>query len=459
MALRRCPGGRAARCAPSRRRPPPPRPGRRGPPRSSARSRGRGRCRRGCACQIAAGEALEGALGEVRRRSPRPDRRPRAPGRRAATGTQRDLARAVAQRVVDEVAERLAQAQLVGIHGPRVAGVDRDRAAALAGAVGEAPLRRARAARAARAARGRTGSSPSLVRATISRSSASCARWSHSSTDAISASRTCGSCPPARSAPSSSALMTATGVRSSWLASATKRRSRSNERPRRSSISLSVSPSRRISSCAAGSGSRSSARLSETSLRAPAHRLDRAQPGGGQRVAEQGRDEDGDGTAEGERRHEVAQRLVAVVERLADRDDLRVAAGLRQHARRPLDAGHAALHEDLLAGRGSPQFGRLSAGARDAAGAVEHAAVGAQQLREALLGSPAAPADAAFAARTAVARAASPAVTLSLRSLLQPQVDEQAGAREHDRHRDRERGGQPQPDRQPAHVPPSRRSR
>ena len=42
--------------------------------------------------------------------------------------------------------------------------------------------------------------------------------------------------------------MTAIGERSSWLASATKRRSRSNERRSRSSISLSVSPRRRISS-------------------------------------------------------------------------------------------------------------------------------------------------------------------------------------------------------------------
>ena len=60
-------------------------------------------------------------------------------------------------------------------------------------------------------------------------------------------------------------MITAIGERSSWLASATKRRSRSKDRRSRSSIALSVSPSRRISSRAGASGSRSDSPVSEIS--------------------------------------------------------------------------------------------------------------------------------------------------------------------------------------------------
>ena len=53
------------------------------------------------------------------------------------------------------------------------------------------------------------------------------------------------------------------GVRSSWLASATKARSRRRASASRSSISFSVSPSRRISSWASGSGKRASGSAAE----------------------------------------------------------------------------------------------------------------------------------------------------------------------------------------------------
>ena len=139
------------------------------------------------------------------------------------------VALAVAQRVVDQVAERLAEPQLVGLAARRpVRRLDADRAPALGGAVGEArahPLEQL--ARLERLA-GARGSAPSPARASTSRSSASCARWSHSSTAADERlAHLADRRPPARSAPSSSALITAIGVRSSWLASATKRRSRS----------------------------------------------------------------------------------------------------------------------------------------------------------------------------------------------------------------------------------------
>ncbi len=55
------------------------------------------------------------------------------------------------------------------------------------------------------------------------------------------------------------------GVRSSWLASATKPRSLSKAASSRASISLRVVPSRPISSRAGGTGSRRPGSLTETS--------------------------------------------------------------------------------------------------------------------------------------------------------------------------------------------------
>ena len=66
----------------------------------------------------------------------------------------------------------------------------------------------------------------------------------------------------------------ASGVRSSWPASATKSRSRSSAASSRSSISFSVSPSRCSSSPVGGTGSRSPGVSAEIAGRAAAHRLD-----------------------------------------------------------------------------------------------------------------------------------------------------------------------------------------
>ena len=69
--------------------------------------------------------------------------------------------------------------------------------------------------------------------------------------------------PPQRRARARSCRI-ASGVRSSWLASATKRRSCAKAASIRASISFSVSPSRAISSRVGGTGSRcSSARAAE----------------------------------------------------------------------------------------------------------------------------------------------------------------------------------------------------
>ena len=65
-----------------------------------------------------------------------------------------------------------------------------------------------------------------------------------------------------RSASSSSARIVVSGVRSSWLASLTSRRSRAKAASSRSSISFSVRPRAPISSRASGTGSRSDGLLS-----------------------------------------------------------------------------------------------------------------------------------------------------------------------------------------------------
>ena len=368
MALRWFRRGQGARSAPSLRGPARPRPGRRAPPRSRARSRGRGRSAAvPGATEIAAREPLERALGELGGNPSPWSETSSSSAVPRATGPQLDLPRAVAQRVVDEVAERLAQAQLVGVQRLPVVGVDRDGAAALAGAVGEArrhPLEQL-------AELERLGPHGQLALAGARdapagpRPSARGDRTPRARRPAPS--RTCGSWPPARSAPSSSALITATGVRSSWLASATKRRSRSNDR--REAIEHLVERLPEAADLVVRRRQREplGPAAERDVLRAPAHRLDRAQPGGGQRVAQQRREQDGHGTADRERRHEIGERVVAVLQRLADHRDRRAAAAARQHARRALDAGHAALDEDLLARRppaaARPCSGRCAAGA------------------------------------------------------------------------------------------------
>ena len=129
---------------------------------------------------VAAGEALERAPGELRREA----------GPSSATSSSTAPAAARARRVIvaapwrSALSTRLPSAwrepQLVGVQREARPAPRRDRAPVLGGAVGEAQAHAARAAPRPRAARGRTGSAPSPARASTSRSSASCARWSHS---------------------------------------------------------------------------------------------------------------------------------------------------------------------------------------------------------------------------------------------------------------------------------------
>ena len=105
---------------------------------------------------------------------------------------------------------------------------------------------------------GRSASVPCSARARTSRSSAIRDRRSVSSAAERIEFSNSWVVRDRRSASSSSARSVVSGVRSSWLASATKRRSRSSPSSSRASISLSVRPSRDTSSSAGGTGRRSS---------------------------------------------------------------------------------------------------------------------------------------------------------------------------------------------------------
>ena len=99
-----------------------------------------------------------------------------------------------------------------------------------------------------------------------SRSSARSTRRSVSSAADPTAARSCSAVRGRRSASSSSVFRSASGVRSSWLASATKWRSRSSAASSRASISLSVSARSRISSRLGGTGSRAPGVVAEIAL-------------------------------------------------------------------------------------------------------------------------------------------------------------------------------------------------
>ena len=103
-----------------------------------------------------------------------------------------------------------------------------------------------------------------------------------------------------------------------------------------------------------------------------------------------------------ERGDEAREHLVAVLERLADHDDV-VAVAAHEHADGPVDAGHAPLAAHGLDGPAR------------AAVRLDQPPVGALDLREAVLRVADAPASAPDAA-TAAARASSVSSTPSSRS-------------------------------------------
>ena len=161
----------------------------------------------------------------------------------------------VGQGVVDEVHERLPDAHGVDVDLEAARSARRARPAPSSAA--REPKRRldvdAEARRRAIGSR-RTGSVPRSARAMKSRSSASRESRCVSSAAERSASSSSSRERGRRSARSSSVRSSASGVRSSWLASATNRRSCSKASWRRASMSLSVVASRATSSRAVGTG-------------------------------------------------------------------------------------------------------------------------------------------------------------------------------------------------------------
>ena len=149
------------------------------------------------------------------------------------------------------------------------------------------------------------------------------------------------------------------------------------------------------------------------------------------------RQQHGDRPADGERRHEAGQRLVAVVQRLADHDDgppSVAGAGAPTRASTPRSRGPSA--RPALPRGGAPQLGRGQHRARrpgwhrgrgrPGLGPARSSPPGRRRRRpptgRALRG----------VATIASARVWRSASTLSSRSVLQAQVDEQPGAHEHD---------------------------
>ena len=156
-------------------------------------------------------------------------------------------ARSVPERVVDEVSERLLEPAVDRPSSARSVGRGdaRSRVPPMPRASLEAAARRQRAGRATSAApRGSPDRPRPHARAREDPRRARTSRSTSSAAERRAASSSSG-VRGRRSASSSSVCRVASGVRSSWLASATKRRSRARPASSRSSISFSVSPRRR----------------------------------------------------------------------------------------------------------------------------------------------------------------------------------------------------------------------
>jgi len=203
-------------------------------------------------------------------------------------------------------------------------------------------------------------------------------------------------------------------------------------------------------------------------LGATAHRLDRREPRGREPIADERGEQDRDRAARRERQHEPGERVVAVLERLSDDHDASPAArrGTGQDARAALDPGNAPLDDErpaLRPGHGGAAEHRPARAARR-----DHQPTsGRDDLGEALVGlaghvaepRPTPCRGRAQASGDRLGARPEARVDRLVEVRAHRQEDEHAGSREHDRHRERERGGQPGAYRQPGHVPPSLRRR
>ena len=126
-------------------------------------------------------------------------------------------------------------------------------------------------------------------------------------------------------------------MRSSWPASATNRRSRARPASSRPSIALSVSPRRRISSRALGSGSRSPGPLARDLRGPPPHRVHGAQRRSGQEVARDRGEEKRERSDDEQLGKQAVERFLPFLERRSDDEDDRLPLavdGLDEQSRR-----------------------------------------------------------------------------------------------------------------------------
>ena len=227
---------------------------------------------------VGAGEALEGMRREA---SGKP-----APGSdnlqddRVVVGApgQHDLPGAVLQGVGHEVAECLLQAQAVGAQRETCGRLHTQRPALTGGLRAEAHRDVVEQPCDVHVLGGER-QLPRSARASTSRSSESRVSRATSSWAEPSASRSWSGVRSRPRASSSSVVRIASGVRNSWLASATSARSRSTARCRRPSIAFSVPASRDSSSSPAGPGAPPSV-LAGDLVRAATEPLDRPERGG-----------------------------------------------------------------------------------------------------------------------------------------------------------------------------------
>ena len=313
-------------------------PSRRAPPRPPARSRGRAPRRRSPDRRRPARTA----------RTPCRARPPRIPGRNRARRSRSRVAVAIRPHLDDPASVRMPDARCRRGSRPPAGPGRRRHAPARASRRPEGctPARSARSVElggdalddleTSTSARW-TGRRPRSDRASTRRScvsrrsrSVSCAMLRSA---ASSSSRLRGSF----SARSTSALRTPSGVRSSWLASSTNRRSRSSASWTRSSIPFSVSASRWSSSPVSGTGSRRSGSLERDRRRFGPEPLDRAERGTGEDPSERRRarassDRPADGHEHGEPRDGLSLILDVHAE---DEERRRPPAGRRGAARAP----------------------------------------------------------------------------------------------------------------------------
>ena len=205
------------------------------------------------------------------------------------------------------------------------------------------------------------------------------------------------------------------------------------------------------------------AAVERDALRPAAHRLHGPQGCRSQAVADQRGEGDGERPADGEGRHDSGQRLVAIVERLADDEHDGLAGGQpwpRQHARGALDPGDLAFDYHLVVIVGdAADLRRAQDGPARPADRRQHAAAGRDDLLEALLVLLQRVRAEVGDGTDGGGSRAQPRVDRLGEVGAQPQVDEQPGRHQHEHHRQREGRGQPGTDRHAAHVPPSLRSR